>query len=147
MKKLWITLTLILSIALAGCTTPQRTLSTPAPILPTTVETTQMPQPRPTNPDPVIQSLIEKATDDLSQRLAISADQINLIQASEVTWPDGSLGCPREGMSYIQVLTPGYLIVLENNNNQYGYHSGRDGNVFYCPNQVPPIIGNTNGNY
>jgi len=147
MKNLWITISLILSLTLAGCIPSQPTLATPAPVLPTEMETTQEPQPKPTNPDPVIQSLIEKATDDLSQRLSVSASQINLIQASEVTWPDGSLGCPREGMSYIQVLTPGYFIVLENDNNQYGYHSGRDGNVFYCPNQVPPIIGNTNGNY
>ena len=29
-----------------------------------------------------------------------------------MTWPDASLGCPQPGMTFAQVLTPGYLVVI-----------------------------------
>lgn len=83
--------------------------------------------------------LIEKAKEDLAQRLSISVTQINLIETAEVEWSDSSLGCPQPGMEYLQVLTPGYRILLEFNGSEYGYHSNRDAYVFFCENLTPLI--------
>ncbi|MBI5964466.1 MAG: hypothetical protein HY863_13395 [Chloroflexi bacterium] len=141
MKTFWISLALLLSLTLESCGPSQSVLSTPLPVSPTEGDSTQMTPPQPTPANPAMQNLIDKATQDLAQKLAVSANQINLVAASEVVWPDGSLGCPQKGMEYIQVLTPGYLIILENNNHRYEYHSGRDGNLVYCPNPTPPTIG------
>jgi hypothetical protein len=41
----------------------------------------------------------------------------------EKDWPDSSLGCPQPGMAYLQVITPGYLIVLRALGNDYMYHA------------------------
>jgi hypothetical protein len=87
-----------------------------------------------------LEGLIEQARNDLSQRLSISSGQIKLVEATEVEWPDSSLGCPQEGMSYLQVITPGYRILLEAGGTQYEYHSNRDTYFVYCenPNPVSP---------
>jgi hypothetical protein len=109
------------------------------PISPTEGDTQMTPsQPPPT--DPGLQSLIEKAKEDVAQRMSISVTQINLVEFTEVEWSDSSLGCPQAGMDYLQVITPGYLILLEANAQSYEYHSNRDTYFVYCENQNPPII-------
>jgi hypothetical protein len=60
-------------------------------------------------PNIALQNLIEKAITDLAKRLAVPVDEITLLEAKSVIWPDASLGCPEEGMQYAQVLTR-YLI-------------------------------------
>jgi hypothetical protein len=98
----------------------------------------------PSNPTPYtdnLQSLVEKARVDLVQKLSIAADQIIVLQASEVTWPDSSLGCPQKGMAYAEVLTPGYLILLEYSGNVYEYHASLNGDLITCQNPTPPIMG------
>jgi hypothetical protein len=91
----------------------------------------------PTPADPGLQSLIEKAKEDLRQRLSVSATQINLVEFEEVEWSDSSLDCPQPGMEYLQVITPGYLIRLEANGTQYEYHSNKDMYVVFCEDQNP----------
>ncbi len=86
-----------------------------------------------------LQSLIEKAKEDLAQRLSIPIDQISVMQAREVDWPDTSLGCPQPGMYYLQVLVSGYLVLLDANHGKYEYHASWGGNVFYCANPHPPV--------
>jgi hypothetical protein len=110
------------------------------PILPTEGDATQMTQPVPTVSDPRLQGLIETAKEDLAQRLSISVTQINVVQAIEVEWSDASLDCPQPGMDYIQVLTPGYRILLEAGGQEYEYHSNRDTYVVYCQDPIPPIL-------
>ena len=69
-----------------------------------------------------LEALIEKAKDDLAQRLSIPITQITLVEAKEVVWPDASLGCPQDGVMSAQVETDGYLIRLEANAQIYSYH-------------------------
>jgi len=84
------------------------------------------------SPSSGMESLIEKAKADLAQRLSISANQIDLIEAKAVTWPDASLGCPQPGMSYIQVPQDGALIVLQAVGSTYEYHNGGSRGLFLC---------------
>ncbi len=93
---------------------------------------------------PNLENLIAKATDALAQQLSIPSSQINLIEATEVIWPNASLGCAQEGMVYADVLTPGYLILLGYNGNTFEYHAGKD-SIVTCKNPSPPVIG-TPGN-
>ena len=88
---------------------------------------------------PGMQSLIVNIKEDLVKRLSITMAEITVVEASEVIWPDSSLGCPQKGMAYLQVLTPGYLIVLEYANNQYEYHAGLGQDFIYCTNPTAPI--------
>jgi hypothetical protein len=77
-------------------------------------------------------ALIELAKKDLAQRLSVAADQITVVSSTYKDWPDSSLGCPQKGMVYSQVITPGYLIVLEQGQKQYDYHTSLASNVVLC---------------
>ncbi|HSL30220.1 MAG TPA: hypothetical protein VK900_13560 [Anaerolineales bacterium] len=90
---------------------------------------------------PGLQSLIETAEADLAGRLGILGDDIVIVEAITVTWPDASLGCPQEGIGYAQVLTPGYLIRLGVGDREYEYHANRETYVIYCENPLPPLPG------
>ena len=88
-----------------------------------------------------MQALIEQAKEDLARRLSTSEAQITIVDAKDVTWPNSSLGCPQPGMLYAEVLTPGYLILLNANGKDYEYHAGKSSDAFYCENPSPPVDG------
>jgi len=75
---------------------------------------------------------VELAKADLARRLEISVSEILVISVEAVDWPDTSLGCPEPGMMYAQVITPGYLIVLEAAGQTYEYHTDRSDQVVLC---------------
>ena len=126
-------------LTMVGCSQATETLE--SPISPTEGDAIAMSQPFPTPSTSGLQVLIEKAKNDLTQRLSVAIDQINLVDATEVVWPDSSLGCPQEGMAYAQVLTPGYLILLEHDSNIYEYHTSSGTHIVTCENPSPPVPG------
>ena len=93
----------------------------------------------PTPTDPELQNLIELAAQDLAARLGVSFTEIFVIEATPVEWSDSSLDCPQEGMSYLQVITPGYRIVLQAESQTHEYHTNRAGYFVLCNNRLPPI--------
>ncbi len=95
----------------------------------------------PTPPAAGLEGLIETAKEDLAKRLSISASDIVLVEAKEVVWSDGSLGCPQPDMMYAQVLTPGYLIKLKYDIRDFEYHAGKERSLTYCKNPLPPVDG------
>lgn len=88
-----------------------------------------------------IQKLIDLATNDLAVKLATDPSEIMLMEATAVTWPNSSLGCPQDGMVYAEVLTPGYLIVLKFGEELFEYHTSHDNTIVTCPNPSPPVPG------
>jgi hypothetical protein len=160
-KKNWFNIAIIgcLSISLMGCNlfsdpnapnnathspteTVQFTGTQTAFVSPTQGDSTPMTPSVPAPVDPGLQNLIERTKEDLANRLAIPADRIDLVEITEVEWSDSSLDCPQPEMIYLQVITPGYRIVLRTNGQLFEYHSNRDAYFVYCENRVPPIIPN-----
>ena len=90
--------------------------------------------PPPANPSskPTEDEFVQMAKADLSQRLDISPEDIELINYEEVQWRDGSLGCPQPKMRYIQVITPGYRIQLSAQGQMYNYHGAVNREPFLC---------------
>lgn len=77
-------------------------------------------------------AVVELAKKDLAARLKVPESRITLALLEEATWNDSSLGCPQPGFMYMQVITPGYRIMLEVDGTQYEYHSDRGRNVVSC---------------
>lgn len=86
-------------------------------------------------------SLSALAVTDLASRLGIPERDIEVLTEENVTWRDGSLGCPRPGMMYTQALVEGSRIVLRADGRDYSYHSGAGRAPFYCENPVSPAAG------
>ncbi len=77
--------------------------------------------------------LTQLAIADLAERLGMEgADEVIVVLAEDVTWRNGSLGCPEPGMSYTQALVDGFRAILEVEGVQYAYHSGRGQAPFLC---------------
>ena len=83
-------------------------------------------------PLPGSDKALAAAIADLSEQTGLSPSDIQLVSMDAVEWSDASLGCPQEGFMYAQVITPGFLIVLEGQGQQYEYHTDQAGNVVLC---------------
>ena len=86
------------------------------------------------SPGPGLQRLVDRATDDLALKTGIDKTDIDVVEAAYVTWANSSMGCPKPGYQYLQVLTNGSRIVLKADNKIYHYHSGKDYPPFHCQN-------------
>jgi hypothetical protein len=87
------------------------------------------------SPDPqdtAGQKLVTQAKEDLARQLSVPLSAISLLKFKEVVWPDSSLGCPRPGLVYTQVLQPGFLIRLSARGRSYEFHAGARGAPFLC---------------
>ncbi|MFQ6001453.1 MAG: hypothetical protein ACE5LG_07255 [Anaerolineae bacterium] len=70
--------------------------------------------------------LVDLAKGDLARRLGVRVEEVTLVSAEAVEWPDASLGNPQPGMVYAQVITPGYKIILSAGGQEYEYHSDQE---------------------
>ena len=84
--------------------------------------------------------LVQMAKEDLARRLELSVSEISVISVEAVDWPDTSLGCPEPGMMYAQVITPGYLIVLDAKGQTCEYHSDEGQLVVLCQGDGSDVI-------
>lgn len=100
---------------------------------------TQMPPSPPTPSQAGLQSLIDKAKKDLARRLSISTDEIVLLQAKSVSWPDASLDCPRPGQFYPTGRVPGFQIWLALERTEYIYNMDFNGTAILCPELNPSV--------
>ncbi len=87
------------------------------------------------------ESLIHFISLDVSKRLGIDISQVKLLENTSVTWSDGSLGCPEEGVSYTQAEVPGYQITVEAKEKEYIYHTEGLVRFIWCDEDspVPPL--------
>ena len=73
--------------------------------------------------DPDAQRMVAVAKTDLMQRLGVTEEDILVKSVEEKQWRNSSLGCPQPGMMYLQVITPGFRIVLTVDGQDYDYHT------------------------
>lgn len=59
-----------------------------------------------------------------SKHLNLPVEQLTVQQAQAIDWPDSSLGCPQPGMMYLQVITPGFKVLLKAAEKTYPVHVG-----------------------
>lgn len=93
------------------------------------------------SPPPSTSGPVEQAKADLAARLGIDPGAVTVVSSSEVTWRDGSIGCPEPGMFYTEALVPGTRTILEANGTRYHYHSGGQRGPFLCSDPQPPLGG------
>jgi len=63
---------------------------------------------------------------------AVAATDIKVLQVESRQWPDAALGCPSPGVMYAQVITPGYLIVVQAGSRVLEYHTDARGRPKLC---------------
>jgi hypothetical protein len=65
----------------------------------------------------------------LVDQLKVDVDTIGLVSAEQVDWPNGCLGIQTPGVMCIQVISPGYRVVLSAGGIEYEFHTNETGDV------------------
>lgn len=81
---------------------------------------------------------VEAAVDDLAEREGVDPAEIEVGTLEAVTWSDGSIGCPEEGMSYTQALVDGHRLILTLDGEEFYYHAGGEDELSYCADPIEP---------
>jgi hypothetical protein len=133
------------TLVACGCTAPP---AAPAPAVtaptspagPPTASAARSPSRSPSvvaspSPGSQAQAAVDAALRDAATHLGVSQADLKVAQVEARQWSDASLGCPRPGVLYAQVVTPGYLIVVTGGAKQLEYHSDERGRVVLCAEQ------------
>ena len=147
LKRLGLMLVLMCTLSCSGNlsnettqnTTPTEKTATPIPLTATPIPPTVTPllpnaTPVPPTITPVppafkdeISSIKTSAQQILADQLQVSPKILVLVHAEKVVWPNSSLGCPKSGMMYAQVMTPGFQIIFKYKDDSYPIHTNLDG--------------------
>ena len=113
---------------------------TPAPAVPPNVPPTEKPA-MPTEGSatqmPGQDEMVRQSTAFLEQQFKIASDAVTVKEVTPMSWPDASLGCPKIGVMYIQVITPGFQIVLDANGHTFTFHTDAKDRVVLCKVNPP----------
>ncbi len=83
--------------------------------------------------------VVREAIAAVAERRGVAPDEVSVVEYADVTWPDGSIGCPQPGMMYTQALVPGRRLLLEVQGEVASYHSGGGPAFGYCANPRPAL--------
>ena len=83
-----------------------------------------------------LQAVVETVLTEASRQTGLDRESLEVLSAEAVTWPDGSLGCPKPGMMYTQALVPGYRVQIRAGERVLDYHASQRGYWILCPAQA-----------
>lgn len=69
---------------------------------------------------------------DAAATASVEVSAVGISAVSEETFNDGSLGCPAKGQSYVQVLTPGWIVMVTAGSTTFEYHAASSGYFVNC---------------
>jgi hypothetical protein len=75
---------------------------------------------------------VSAATRAAAALLSVSVAEVDVQLVEARQWPDASLGCPRPGLMYAQVITPGFVVVVRGADKHLEYHTDTRGRVVLC---------------
>jgi hypothetical protein len=78
------------------------------------------------------QTPVDTALRDAAARLNVTTDELQVNRLERHEWLDGSVGCPQPGMYYVQVITPGYLVMIVGAGKQLEYHTDTQVLAVFC---------------
>ena len=86
----------------------------------------------PATETPIIGELVpaaDMARQKLADDLEVTPDQIEIVQVEAFDWPDACLGLPEEGEICAQVVTPGYRVTLDADDQIYVFRTNELGTI------------------
>lgn len=148
--KTWTILAVILMLAAGGCAVPVDSVQ---PVV-TGEQPTMTPAPLPAATDPVAPTAVPASdseppagstaptTDEvvkaLAAKLAVDPAQLLVVSQEPVDWPDSCLGVNTMEIMCLDVITPGFRIVVEVDGQQMTLHTNQDLSVVYVADADEP---------
>lgn len=81
--------------------------------------------------------MLDPVLRDAAALSGVGMNDLEVIRSQAMEWPDGSLGCPRPGEEYIQVIVPGYWVEIDGPDRRYDYRLDQQGNFRLCEPRFP----------
>jgi hypothetical protein len=100
--------------------------------IPPALEESAQPTGTPVATADIPKSVRRAVVTDAARRFKVAESGVVLTRAEQVTWSDGSLGCPEPGMRYTQNLVAGYVIVVRTGAGEQTYHTDTRGQARSC---------------
>ncbi len=122
----------LLSACVVATTTPSSTLPAPASSTPVAIQVTSLPPTAGVEAGTPTPMALQAAIEDLAGRTGLSASSIQIMSIAPEDWPNPSLGCPKMGVLYAQVIVPGYRLVLNAAGELYEYHTDQGTRAITC---------------
>ena len=66
-------------------------------------------------------SILDPIIDEVSRDAGVPREQVRVMSAEAMTFPNAGLGCEQPGIAYAQVQIDGYRVLLEAGGNTYDY--------------------------
>lgn len=79
----------------------------------------------------VERAAVHVAIDALVTELGVARDQVSVDTVRAVEWRDSSLGCPKPGVAYLDVISPGHRVILRVDGQVHVVHESRN-RAFVC---------------
>lgn len=126
----------VATLLLAACTPVGTTNGTRTPIPPETAQVDATDTPEVPARPPAAAALQQT----LAAALGLPVDQVILVEATPVDWPDSCLGAAQPDEMCAQVITPGYRLLFDTPQGQVVVHTDQSGSHY---RQVTPALGAT----
>ncbi len=97
-------------------------------------ENVEAPAPRTRNSEA---KLVHDVSFDLSKRLGLDISEVTKIDIRKIIWPSSALGCPADGVAYIEAEIEGFQITLEAQGEEYIYHTNGFETFIWCDEGTP----------
>jgi hypothetical protein len=88
-------------------------------------------------PGAVPDALLATIVADAAGLAGVDPADVIVVSTEAVTWNDGSLGCPKPGVMYIQQIIQGYRVVVEAGGQRFDYRAGSSGEPKRCEGSLP----------
>ena len=76
--------------------------------------------------------MVDMVRADMAQVLGVPQETIEVVVVEEVDWKSSALGCPQPGQMALDVITPGYRVVLAAGDVTFVYHTDTQGTFVLC---------------
>jgi hypothetical protein len=78
----------------------------------------------------------------LATTTGLPVEKLQLQNAEATEWPNGALGCPKEGMMYTEMIVPGFKLTFTDGAQTYEVHTDQTGqNAILCDKGNPKSLG------
>jgi hypothetical protein len=121
----------VCTLATSACARDQ---AGPAPGDPVQALPAQPPgAPPPTTAAALPGDIIERLRHEAARQAGVPLDSVSVLESQAVTWPDSGFGCSGPDESTLQVLTPGFRVVMQAGDRRLEYRGDRRGHFSLCP--------------
>ena len=122
----------------AAATTPTPRHIAPPTRIPDIETLTPMPAGEPVSTALIPRAVRRAVVTDAANRFKVAESAVVLARAEQLTWSDGSLGCPEPGRMYTQMLVAGFRVVAITSAGELTYHTDSRGIAVSCRARTRP---------